>query len=101
VVLSYALYALASSNRSIPSSVSKARKPSPIVLSTSGIRDRDAVAVAAPIEVDFPVLMVVSLRAVLTIPNVLRDIRVGAPPGSHVISRGRVGVRGAHRVVVV
>jgi transposase len=34
-----ALYALATSNRSIPSSLSKARKPSTSVLSTSGIRD--------------------------------------------------------------
>src|SRR4051812_2660388 len=36
---SKAPYALAISNRSIPSSVSKAQKPSPGVLSTSGIRN--------------------------------------------------------------
>jgi hypothetical protein len=36
-----ALYAFASSNRSIPSSVSKARKPSSGVLSTSGIRNEE------------------------------------------------------------
>src|SRR5215212_8793439 len=35
------LYALASSNRSIPSSVSRARKPSPVVLSTLGIGNRN------------------------------------------------------------
>ena len=38
-----ALYALATSNRSIPSSLSKARNPNPGVLSTSGIRNHDAV----------------------------------------------------------
>jgi hypothetical protein len=38
-----ALDAFASSNRSIPSSVSKARKPIPVVLSTSGIGDHDAI----------------------------------------------------------
>jgi hypothetical protein len=37
------LYALASSTRSIPSSVSKARNPSAGVLSTSGIGDNDAI----------------------------------------------------------
>src|ERR687889_1406182 len=80
-----ALYALATSNRSIPSSLSKARKPNPGVLSTSGIRNHDAVE-----GVDAPAAQEVYYVGPLLRPARIDEIALAAGLHEHAVALANV-----------